>query len=191
MQVRRCPVQRERDHLLEGVLVGAVDVAARGEGVAVVVLVHPLVQRRPVHQPVRGRVEHVVYHEQQPDGDRAVEQAQRRERAADERREPEEATELVDEGELDERVDRKVRQVQPPQRVLVRQLLTGPCRQLGKQLAEDGDHALDAHEQCEAHAHEGRHPERDAQAPRVQQRGGSIASRKDRRHGGVVAPVAI
>ena len=63
------PVERERDELFERMLVRAVNVTARRECVAVVVLVHVLVQRRPMHQAVCWRVQHVVDDEEEPERD--------------------------------------------------------------------------------------------------------------------------
>ena len=102
------PVERERGDLLDRVLVRRVDVAARRERVAVVVLVHPAVDSVVVHQAVHWRVEHVVEHEEEPEGERGIEQADGARRAHDGWRVPQQVRDLLCKDKLDDRVDDEV-----------------------------------------------------------------------------------
>eukprot|EP00964_Phaeocystis_antarctica_P020141 scaffold11126_cov64-Phaeocystis_antarctica.AAC.6 len=130
------PVQRERDDLLDGVLVRRVDVSPRREGVTVVVLVHISVDCRQVHEAVRRGVHGVVDHEQQPEGDGTVEQAEPGGQAHDERRVPQQVQDLLREDVLDRRVDREIGNVHGVESVLEDGLRTGARGQRRQQWTE-------------------------------------------------------
>mmetsp|Transcript_18183 Transcript_18183/g.59478 ORF Transcript_18183/g.59478 Transcript_18183/m.59478 type:complete len:211 (-) Transcript_18183:186-818(-) len=116
----RCAMQAHRDHLLERMLVGAIDVATRGIGIAVVMFVHILVKWRPVHQAMHWSVEHVVAHQEHPHSPHRVEQSGALKGAGDHRRIPGEEAEVRREAKLDEGIDEQVDHVSPVDWVLVR-----------------------------------------------------------------------
>ena len=69
--------------------------------IAMVMFVHPSVHKVVVHEAVQRGVEHVVDDEQEPEGDRGVEEPNPARRAHDERRVPKQERNLLCEDKLD------------------------------------------------------------------------------------------
>mmetsp|Transcript_23223 Transcript_23223/g.69121 ORF Transcript_23223/g.69121 Transcript_23223/m.69121 type:complete len:342 (-) Transcript_23223:112-1137(-) len=163
------PVQAERGDLLDRVLVGGVDVAARWKRVAVVVLVHPAIHRLQVHGAVQRRVEHVVDHEQHPKREWPVEQREAGGRSHDERREPQQVRDLQRKYVLHRRVHDQVRHVGGVDLVLEDRLGSDAGWQRRKPRRERPHETVHEAEQRHANCQIPRDPQRKAQRPRVEQ----------------------